>query len=130
MNNETTLSYRTFLSLVAVALTLLVTTNPVAAQPHVLFSDGETDYAIFLSSEASESEVWAAKELQHWLKEISGATFALNYYQPTEALPKQAPRIYVGFSPALQSKIGEEEPKWTDESFRYFNRAGALYLRR
>ncbi len=128
MNNETMFSCRTFLLAVAVALTMLVTTGPTAAQPHVLFADEATDYSIYLSSEASKSEVWAAKELQHWLKEIGGATFALNYYQPTETLPERAQRIYVGCSPALQSKIGEEEPKWKDESFRYFNRGPEIYI--
>ena len=56
MNNKTTFTYRAFLPGVAVALTLLVATSTVSAQPHVLFADGKTDYSIFLSSETSKSE--------------------------------------------------------------------------
>lgn len=44
---------------------------------HVLFEDGKTRYSIVLGKNASESEKWAAAELQKWLKELSGADFKI-----------------------------------------------------
>jgi len=42
---------------------------------YCLFQQGKTDYSIVLGENSSDSEKWAAQELQHWLKEISGADF-------------------------------------------------------
>lgn len=44
---------------------------------HTLFKNEKTDYTIVIAKDAPESEKWAAKELQHWLKQISGATFPI-----------------------------------------------------
>ncbi len=44
---------------------------------YTLFSNGKTRYRIALDANASESEKWAANELQHWLSEISGAYFPI-----------------------------------------------------
>ena len=44
---------------------------------HTLFEGGKSEYSIVLSQNASESEQWAAQELQHWLQEISGATLPI-----------------------------------------------------
>ena len=44
---------------------------------HVLFENGVTDYRIVVGADASESEQWAARELAHWIREISGATLAI-----------------------------------------------------
>lgn len=43
----------------------------------VLAKEGETPYRIVVGASASESETHAAEELQHFLKEISGADFPL-----------------------------------------------------
>src|SRR5690606_19323832 len=58
---------------------------------YVLFSDGKTRYSIALDTAASASEKWAAKELQHWLKEVSGAEFPL-----VSLHESKSPRIVVG----------------------------------
>jgi hypothetical protein len=47
---------------------------------YLLFADMKTDYSIYVSIDASESEIWAARELQHWLMEISGAYFPIVEY--------------------------------------------------
>lgn len=93
-----------------------------------LFSDGKTGYDIFISTDASESEIWAANELQHWLTEISGAPFRVREYAPDATLPQTGKRIYVGYSEALREKTGDGEPDFHDESFRYFNRASEIYI--
>jgi hypothetical protein len=46
-------------------------------EEHVLFADGKTEYTIVLPDDANEGTKWAAQELQHWLKEVSGADFPL-----------------------------------------------------
>ena len=93
-----------------------------------LFADGKTDYTICLSDEASGSEIWAANELQQWLTEISGAFFRIVQYGETGTLPEESARIYVGFSKALESRIGEKEPDYKDESFRYFSNGPEIYI--
>ena len=42
-----------------------------------LFSDGHSDYSIVLPADASKSETTAAKELQEYLRQISGATLPI-----------------------------------------------------
>ena len=44
---------------------------------YTLFAEGKTDYAIVVGKDASESEKWAAQELQKYLKEVSGAEFPI-----------------------------------------------------
>ncbi len=57
-----------------------------------LFSNGKSDYRITLAANASESEKWAAKELQHWLQQISGVELPLVAEDPT--FP--GPQIFIG----------------------------------
>jgi len=42
---------------------------------YTLFENGKTDYQIIIGEDASESEQWAAAELQKYLLEISGTSF-------------------------------------------------------
>ena len=82
-----------------------------------LFSNGKSDYRIALSPLASESEKWAAKELQHWLKEIGGAEL------PIEELGQShtGPQIVIGYNGFIKTKTGAYAPADLDESFRYCN---------
>jgi hypothetical protein len=48
---------------------------------HVLFKEGRTDYSIVIGENATESEKWAASELQFWLNKVSGAEFPLRLDQ-------------------------------------------------
>lgn len=83
-----------------------------------LFQQGKTDYAIIVDEGASESEKWAAKELQHWLEEISGAEFPLR-----NEIDADNPRaIVLGYNPQSQTWLAEyPEPVRMDESFTYKN---------
>src|SRR5699024_402335 len=51
-----------------------------ASTEHILFSNGATDYSIALDADASDSEKWAAQELQYWLMKISNAYFPIIEY--------------------------------------------------
>ena len=44
---------------------------------HSLFQGQKTSYSIVIGEKASDSEQWSAKELQRWLKEVSGADFPI-----------------------------------------------------
>ncbi len=82
---------------------------------YTLFSGKKSNFRIAVSSSASESEQWAAKELQHWLREISGAEFPI---QPVEqAWP--GPQIVLGYNSLVLDKTGKPAPADLDESFRY-----------
>jgi hypothetical protein len=61
---------------------------------YTLFSNGKSEYRIALGRDASESEKWAANELQHWISEISGAEI------PVEDIerPYAGPQIIIGYN--------------------------------
>jgi len=86
---------------------------------HVLFDQGKTDYAIVVGEEASESEKWAANELQHWLREVSGAEFPI---RSDAGMPGEH-EIVVGFNRRARALLGPAPatPDDGDESFTYRN---------
>ena len=45
----------------------------VSCGNHKLFNNGGSDYTIIISQDATPSEKYAANELKHWIKEVSGA---------------------------------------------------------
>ena len=89
-----------------------------------LFSSGKSAYRIALAASASESEKWAAGELQHWLKEISGAEL------PIEQLdqPHSGPQIVIGYNEVIKAKTGANAPADLDESFRYCNSGADILI--
>ncbi len=83
---------------------------------HTLFADGRTDYSIVVAQGASESEKWAANELQHWLKEVSGADFPM--VESGSSSPNRA--IYVGLDDRVAKRFNAlGMPDLLDESFVY-----------
>ena len=84
---------------------------------NTLFSDGSSDYRIMIASDASESEKWAARELQHWIQEVGGAKI------PVETLNSSytGPKILVGFNKLTAQKVSKGKPASGDESYHYFN---------
>jgi hypothetical protein len=99
---------------------------------HTLFADGRTEYAIVVADDASDSEKWAARELQTWLKEVSGIEFPMapveGVGQDKEAIT--AKRIVVGFNPLTRYILGGEAqaPADHDESFTYRSVGPALVI--
>jgi hypothetical protein len=90
----------------------------------VLFSNGKTAYRIALSKNASESEKWAANELQKWLKEASGASFPIDDI----GKPFNGPQIILGYSDLARDKSGQATPADLDESYRYMNSGGDILI--
>ena len=82
---------------------------------HILYSAKNSNYRIVLGKDASESEQWAARELQHWLQEIGDIEL------PVQTLDQNfpGPQIVIGFNTLVREKTGEHAPDDLDESFRY-----------
>ena len=93
---------------------------------HVLFENGATGYAIVVGADASESEQWAAGELQHWLKEVSGADFPI----ALDTEPARDHEIVVGFNQRARALLGGDVtvPDPLDESFSYRNVGPAVVI--
>jgi len=107
----------------------LTATFPFAAgerTEHVLFDKGKTDYVIVVGADASESQRWAAEELQHWLKEVSGADFPVR----SDDAPAGKHEIIVGFNRHAQALLGLAvgPPKDSDESFTYRNAGPSIVI--
>ncbi len=85
----------------------------------VLFEGGKTDYRIVVGENASESERWAAQELQHWLREVSGAEFPI--HSGTEPIVER--EIVLGVNGHSRDLLNEDAPPpdQNDESFCYQN---------
>ncbi len=91
---------------------------------YVLFSNGQSAYRIALSRQASESEQWAAKELQHWIKEVSGVELPVQDISQ----PYRGPQVVIGYNDFIKEKTGVNAPADLDESFRYFNSGADLLI--
>lgn len=81
-------------------------------------------YGIILATEASESEKWAATELQHWLYIISKEYLPI-YKSYNEQSGKN---IVVGYTEAVQKLTNTAAPSFEDESFHYFSDNGNVYI--
>ena len=82
-----------------------------------LVSGKKSSYRIALDPKASESEQWAARELQHWLKEIAGAELPIQTIDQTFT----GPQIILGYNVVIKEKTVAATPTDLDESFRYCN---------
>ena len=87
-----------------------------ASQPPALFKDGRSDYSIVLCDDASESEQTAARELQDYLRQISGAELPLISH---DELSDGRKYIFVGFNEKYASECGVEAPDDNDEAYTY-----------
>jgi hypothetical protein len=94
-------------------------------ETYSLFAEGKTRYAIILDPAASESEKWAAKELQKRLKEISGIEFPIQ----TE-LHGQENQIVLGYNlcASLLKDSTVKKPDSQDESFTYCNSGSNILI--
>ncbi|MDP2337379.1 MAG: DUF4838 domain-containing protein [Bacteroidota bacterium] len=91
---------------------------------YTLFSGLKSAYRISLSPQASESEQWAAKELQHWINEISGVELPIQNLNPAST----EPQIIIGYNSEIKEKTGANAPEDLDESFRYCNSGADILI--
>jgi len=87
-------------SLLLLAFVYSVTVPALAEQrPLTLVADGDSQYVVLLSADASPSEKWAAGELASHFRQMSGAT--LDVQTEGESLPAKA--ILIGDGQAVRS---------------------------
>jgi hypothetical protein len=98
--------------------------NPQPHKKYVLFDKGKSDYCIAIDKDASESEQFAAKELQYRVKECGGVELPI---KATEDL-HSGYRIVVGYNSYIKTKIGIEPPALNDESFTYRSSGGDILI--
>ena len=79
-----------------------------------LFRNGVSNYRIVVSDEASKSEKTAARELQQYIEQVSGAQLPV-----TSDLNVAEYSIYVGYNERVAALTGAKKPKKDDESFVY-----------
>ena len=79
-----------------------------------LFKKGYSNYSIVLSAEASKSERTAAKELQKYIKEVSGAT--LSVFEGTMPPGKN---IFIGYNQRATAFCNKKQYDDEDEGFTY-----------
>jgi len=93
---------------------------------YTLFDNQKTEYRIIIGKEASESEKWAATELQKYLNNISGAFFKINN-DDTELAEKE---IIIGYNKHSKKYLKDSfiKPKPLDESFIYKNSGSNIIL--
>lgn len=108
----------------AFILYLLIPTS-IQARKYTVFSDGESDYVIVIASSASESEAYAAKELQAVLKKVGNVSLPI----VGEGEGRRGKRIIIGYN--ADSKIllrGLKQPLSDDEGFLYKNERGDIVI--
>jgi hypothetical protein len=88
---------------------------------YVLFKGGKSDYRISLSTNASESEKWAAKELQHWLKEMGGAELPIAAFDQNY----KGAQVVVG---ETSNTATVKKDATGEESFHYFNVGRDIFI--
>lgn len=93
---------------------------------HTLFENGKSDYSIVLADSASESETWAASELQRWLKEICGAELPIQNRRES-VNDKQ---IVIGYDERAARIPGGsgQKPRPNDEAYWYLNDGPTLFI--
>lgn len=93
---------------------------------YTLFENQKTYYRIIVGNDASESEQWAANELQKYLKELSGVEFRID----TDDSKFTENEIIIGYNKHSQKLLGEDfgKPKDLDESFFYKNIGSNIVL--
>ncbi len=93
---------------------------------YVLFENGATTYSIVVGDALTESEQWAVEELQHWLKEVSGATFPVR----KASEPAQSHEIVVGVNARMRALLGDDfvAPELEEQSFSYRNVGPAILI--
>ena len=101
-----------FLNFLVAALLLCLATHTHASD--WLFLDSKSDYKIVISAYASTSEQTAAKELQQYIEQMSGALLPI-----TNDLNTTGKRIIMGYNGRVKALTGAQMPEKDDESFTY-----------
>lgn len=92
---------------------------------HTLFKNGTSDYTIIVASDASESEQYAAKELQRWITQVSGVELPITNLNDGQA----GKRLVVGYNTITKElNPSAEKPSDRDDSFIWCSKDGDILL--
>lgn len=117
------ISYRHILT--AIIILFFSVCFKAKAKSYTVFAKGHSDYAIVVDKNASESELFAAKELQKCIVEIGGVTIPIVGCGEW----KRGKRIIVGYNKDSKELCRRmKQPSPSDESFIYKNKRGDIFL--
>ncbi len=126
-----TTSRKDFIKLAGLGLGgLIMPVSSILADPAIAIKKAKaqgkkvSSYGIVLNSDSSESEKWAATELQHWLYKISKEYVPI--YNAYNAYA--GPKIAIGYNDEVKAKKGVAAPAFDDESYHYFTADGNVYI--
>ena len=98
-----------FLLLIIISLSA----SDIRAKEFVLFSNGHSNYSIVIPKHPTESEKYAATELQMWLRKISGVKIPI----VTDGNAKRGRRIIIGNCKVFNSLINQNSKQFLSDSF-------------
>lgn len=117
------ISYRHILT--AIIILFFSVCFEAKAKSYTVFAKGHSDYAIVVDKNASESELFAAKEIQNCIVEIGGVNIPIVGCGEW----KKGKRIIVGFNKDSKKLFRRlKKPSPSDESFIYKNKCGDIVL--
>ena len=93
----------------------LLSVNCVMAK-HKLFAEGRSRYWIVVCDDASPSELTAARELQDYLKQISGVELPVKRAAECQ---EKVPHIFIGYNAEYGKKFDVAQPEDRYEGFTY-----------
>ena len=100
----------------AVFIALAATVTGCGERANVLFSNGKSEYAIVLCSNASASERTAAAELQDYLEQIGGVVLPI---MESDKITDGQKEIFIGYSKEYGAECGVACPDKNDEGYTY-----------
>lgn len=92
------------------------------AQPY-LFGDKKSEYVIVVDKQASKSELNAARELQKYIQQMSGAKLPV-----VNTLNPSGKAVFIGYNASVARLTGKPQPASSDEGFTYMTVGENLFI--
>ena len=113
-----------FIRLLAFVFCLTFLLQESKAKDHVLFREGQSRYSIVIPFTPTESEKYAASELQNWLSKISNVKIPII----KEGKGRKGRRILIGNCKEYKKLVTKKEKSFTADSFVYQNVDGDIFI--
>ncbi|MGK6350717.1 DUF4838 domain-containing protein [Parapedobacter sp. DT-150] len=105
---------------------LVLTGALIPALAHDMPQKKPSSYRIMLNADVSDSEKWAAKELQQSFYKISGEYVTIQTADSKEKYDGN--KVVLGYNDAVKAATGNPAPDDDDESFHYFNKGKDIFI--
>lgn len=113
-----------FIRLLAFVFCLTFLLQESKAKDYVLFREGQSRYSIVIPFTPTESEKYAASELQNWLSKISNVKIPII----KEGKSRKGRRILIGNCKEYKKLVTKKEKSFTADSFVYQNVDGDIFI--